>query len=615
MFNEDELAAELQRLNDLYRAGTPEVSDETYDAMVEDLRRANPAHPFLQRPEPEPSTGRRKVRHPFPMLSTDKAYTHDEVLSWAGTVTATAREIGVTPGTISCRITPKLDGLSARLDDGVLVKRGDGEQGEDVSHLLKAGLPVIGDDGLGELVVSLDYFNTHLSETYTHPRSFMAGLVDADAVNDEGLAAFEAGAAAFVNYTSLDCWKGSLTNLLEQYQAAMESLAMGCRYPIDGWVIEVRNQRLQEALGATGHHYRWQLAFKVKGETKETVIEDIVWQVGRTGQVTPVLLVKPTQVSGAVISRVTAHHAGMVRQHGLAPAAKIEIIRSGEVIPKFERVVEPSYLTSDPTPEHCPSCNAKLDWKGDFLVCPNTSGCPAQVETALLHFFHTMGNVDLFGPATIATLVQGGFSSLEAIYKMTPQDFYGLGYSITMTNNLLRELKRSRTEPVPDWRFLAALGIPTLGKGDSRKLLAEMDLSNLLFAYESQIAEIDGFGPVKAAAIVKGMKGPAGGTLRALLDDIGFNLQYTPVAVTAKPGGRLAGKSLVFTGKMQGSREQMEEEARGHGAKVQSGVSKATDILVAGESAGSKLAKARKLGVTVWTEQQYRNYLDGVEEA
>lgn len=606
------LAAELTELNARYRAGTPLVSDEWYDSMVEDLRRLAPDHPFLQRPEPEPFTGRAKVRHPFPMLSTEKAYSHEDVLRWAGTVKATAAEIGMDPGSVSCRITPKLDGMAARYDGTEMSKRGDGEQGEVVTHLLAAGLPVLGGSGLGELAVSLDYFNTYLSDKYAHPRNFVTGTVDADEVSQEGHEAIRVGALAFVNYNSLSCWKGTLPNLLEQYNAVMEELAMSCPWPIDGWVIEVRNQALQEALGATSHHYRWQLAFKVKGESKETTITNVLWQVGRTGQVTPVLEVQPTQVSGAVISRITAHHAGMVRDKGLVKGTKISIIRSGEVIPKFEGVVDNvgdvTEQVKHTLPTHCPSCSAELSWSNDFLMCTNTGMCPAQTETALLHFFNTMGNVDLFGPATISTLVKGGFANLPSIYAMQPQDFWSLGYSDVMTNNLLRELKRSRTEPVNDWRFLAAIGIPTLGKGDSRRLLAEMDLNELFTVTEGRLAEIEGFGRVKSAAVYNAINGHYGELLRAMLN-IGFTLTYTPSAVTAMPTNLpvspFSGKAIVFTGKMSSPREQMEERARQLGARVQSGVSKATDILVVGENAGSKLAKAKKLGVQVMTEQKW----------
>ena len=151
-------------------------------------------------------------------------------------------------------------------------------------------------------------------------------------------------------------------------------------------------------MGATTHHYRWQIAVKRKGETAVTQVENIQWQVGRTGNVTPVLEVTPVALSGATIRRVTAHHAGMLTKLGIGPGARIEIIRSGEVIPKLERVLETAEQIV--LPETCPACGLELSWKGDFLRCTHVN-CPAQTEQRISHWFRTLGNADWFGIKTI----------------------------------------------------------------------------------------------------------------------------------------------------------------------------------------------------------------------
>jgi DNA ligase (NAD+) len=380
-------------------------------------------------------------------------------------------------------------------------------------------------------------------------------------------------------------------------------------YPIDGMVAEVTDEDLRAHMGATAHHYRWQIAIKTRGETAVTTVEDIHWQVGRTGNLTPVLQVAPVSLSGATIRRVTAHHAGMVKAIRPGRGARIEIIRSGEVIPKIERVIEPS---DDFTiPEECPSCAGPLTWQNDFLKCRNPA-CRAQAGQRIRYWFQTLGTADWFGIKTVQKLVAAGYDTLEKIYDLRREDFEKLGFGPVQSRNLAEALELSRTKPVEDWRFLAAFGIADLGKGESRRLLTFFPLKMLPQVKAGDIEKIHGFGKKTSESITGGLAA-IGETFRHMLA-LGFNLQETPLA--GKESGAespVAGKGIVFTGRMQGgSREEMQARARRLGARVQSAVSGKTDYLVCGQKVGrTKLDKARRLGVTILGEDEYRKMIAG----
>ena len=250
-------------------------------------------------------------------------------------------------------------------------------------------------------------------------------------------------------------WEGNGDALVRHMAEISADLAAQMDYPLDGMVAEAVDEDVQRTMGATNHHYRWQIAVKRKGDTARTTVEDIVWQVGRTGKVTPVLQVTAVSLSGATIRRVTAHNAGFLEKNGLGAGAEIEIIRSGEVIPKVEDVV---FAVAPDLPTHCPSCAAELVREGDFLLCTNIH-CPAQAVQALEHWFKTLGTADWFGRKTIERIVAAGYDELEQIYELGEEDFRRMEFGPVQSSNLAEAVYLSRTKPVEDWRFLAALGI------------------------------------------------------------------------------------------------------------------------------------------------------------
>ncbi|MBN2705272.1 MAG: DNA ligase [Deltaproteobacteria bacterium] len=600
----EKLAEKLRHYNHAYRQGNPLISDQEYDELVEKLRRLNPDHPFLHQVEPEQFSGRREIHHPQPMLSTEKAYTKEALARFIERAEKLAADNDLpTPDFL---LTPKLDGLAARDDGQVFTTRGNGEIGYEISSaLLKGVIPLGGrGQGLGEIVISNSYFSEFLAAHFEHPRNLVVGIINSDNLNTYAEKALSAGAVHFVPYRQLPSWRGSGKNLLAEIETLKSDLEDQTDYPMDGLVAEVVDPALKTILGFTDHHYRWQIAIKSKGELARTRVLNITWQVGRTGTVTPVLEVEPTNISGATIKRVTAHNAGLVKEKRLGPGAGIEIIRSGEVIPKLERVIEGSREVS--LPEKCPRCGASLYWQNDFLKCPNPS-CPAQIEQRLLHWFKTLGTADWFGIKTVHRLVAGNFDSLARIYAMQPDDFSSLGFGPQQTANLLAALSTSREKTVADWRFLAACGIPSLGRGDSRRLLRHIPLQELLTEIDpARIAAIPGFADLTAQAIAAGLR-QRRAEIRQLLN-LGFNLSFSSQSREgASQRTEISGKHIVFTGKMQkGSREEMESEAQKMGALVQKNVNRKTDYLICGEKVGAaKITTAQNLGVMIMSETEY----------
>ncbi len=602
-YDPKELVETLHRYNEAYRNGAPLVSDDVYDSLVEKLKSLDPDNPYLQTVEPESFTGKTEVRHPSPMLSTEKAYGKADVERYVQRVMKAAEEIGETH--VMFRVTAKLDGLAGRDDGTVFATRGNGTVGYEITSAFKKGVvPVDGrGNGLGEIVMSLSYFEENLSGVFEHPRNMVVGIVSSDVLNEYAEKALADQAVRFVPYSTMPAWTGSGSELLKNLDTIQSDLLTGIDYPVDGLVCEVLGDELRQHMGATAHHYRWQIAIKTRGETAMTTVEGVVWQVGRTGNVTPVMEVSPVKLSGATIRRVTAHNAGLVKKSRIGKGADIEIIRSGEVIPKLVDVIKPSDGVE--LPEVCPACATALSWQNDFLKCTNPL-CPAQMEQRLVHWFKSLGNADWFGIKTVKKMVDKGYDSLEKVYAMTEQNFVDLGFGPVQSKNLFDALGISRSKSVEDWRFLSAFGIPNLGKGDSRKLLAHVPMETLAHMTEDEVKAIHGFGDVTSSAIVTHLA-QIGTTLSHMLD-LGFNLERTPLlSEMSNVESPISGKGIVFTGKMQrGSREDMQALARSLGANVQTSVTGKTHILVCGENVGAvKIEKAKKTGTQVISEQEF----------
>lgn len=603
MSNSKTIITLLEKYNKAYRAGSPLVSDREYDNLVEELRLLDPDALYLHTVEPEQIDTAKEYRHKTPMLSVEKAYSIDDLTKFITRVTKEAEQINVFD--LKWRVTAKLDGLAGKFDGSILSTRGNGWKGQNITNAFDKGVFIEGTEkiGLGEIVIVKSYFDSTLSAHFEHPRNMVVGIINSDNVRKMGKKALQDKMVRFVLYSSLPNWTGNTKDLLKEIDHIVTDLTEKTDYYLDGMIIEVTNKKVREYMGATSHHYRWNIALKSKGETAVSKVKEVLWQVGKTGKITPVLLINPVHLSGATLSRVSAHHAGMIRDNSIGKGSKIEIIRSGEVIPKIEKVLSSS--DNIEIPDICPECGSPVEWEKDFLICKNIL-CKGRIEQSIEHWFKTIGNTEWFGIKTIQKIVKAGFDSIEKIYSMTKEDFLSIGFKDVQSKNLVEAVITSRTKEVEDWRFLAAFGIPDLGSGDSRKLLTHYKLSEITNLTADDIIKIHGFGPITSNSIANGI---------TLLKDkiifmlaLKFNLEETQLKEEAESiKSSISGKSIVFTGKMVvGTRDEMKKEAVKLGAKVQTSVSGKTDFLVCGENVGAKkMEKAEKMGVTIISETDY----------
>jgi DNA ligase (NAD+) len=608
--SDDQLVEFLKIANAAYRAGNRIIPDDEYDfTYLAELRNRNPHHPYLSTVEPESSFEGKTVELPVQMLSTRKTYSIEEVKKWLLEIHKEAAEAGLEIDQVRLRVTPKLDGYAAYDDGEHLYTRGDGRRGTDITRVFERGLCIGGNgrrgQGAGEIVVSESYFAEHLAEKFENTRNFQASIIrekDLDPLAEQAI--FDK-AAVFFPFAALPSWEGSIDELHTKFNEVAHEVRNSVGYDVDGIIIEVVNEDIRRNMGAARHHHRWQLAYKENLERAKVKVLNIRPQTSRSGRVNPVAELEPTRLSGASIRNATAHHYKMVMEKGIGPGAVIELVRSGLVIPKIENVL----IKATPViPERCPSCETRLIWEKDFLVCPNTSDCPAQIENTLEHFFNTIKNIDGFGSQTIKKFYANGIRTVHDVYLLDKDALVRMGFSEKKAaQNLLDQLQRSRTESLEDWRFLAAFGIYHMGLGMCERVLQHFHLENVFEVTMDELSSVEGFANIAAKSVLEGL-----GRIKNrfwTLYRLGFNLQRTPLITEGleSKNSPISSKLIVFTGAMQsGSREELKSQAKALGARVASSVTGKTDLLVIGENVGTvKMTDAREKGVKVITEDDY----------
>ena len=374
-----ELLNLLEIANAVYRAGYPLIDDSEYDGTYfAELKRREPEHPYLQTVEAESVVDAKTVQLPQKMLSTDKAYSFNEIEKWIKRLLKAAEEINFDADRIEIRVTPKLDGYAAFDDGEKLYTRGDGVRGQDITRAFKRGLQVAGNSerglGPGEIVIKKSYFDNQLSEHFENSRNIQAAIIAEKKVDIHVQQAIDDGACVFFPFSQIENWQGSRHSLVNDFESICESIWNAVDYDVDGIIIETTAEELKQYMGSTRHHHRWQIAFKVNEDSAEVEVLRVIPQTSRTGRVSPVAELQPTKLSGATISRATVHHYNMVKTNGVGAGAIVQLVRSGLVIPKIEKVIK---SVEPDLPNECPSCSTHLIWESDHLICPNKSECPA----------------------------------------------------------------------------------------------------------------------------------------------------------------------------------------------------------------------------------------------
>jgi DNA ligase (NAD+) len=646
-----------------YVLDDPEIGDDEYDALLDELRTIEREHPELlsadsptQRVGGEPVSRLQKVEHLEPMLSLGNVRSEDELRAWVERMRNHLAREGISEPSFQYVVEPKIDGLAISLvyRDGELQRgatRGNGEIGEDVTHNLRtiAAIPLKLEDApslvevRGEVYMSLADF-TALNErraeagesTFMNPRNSAAGTIrqldPADAAKRPlSIWCYQVGVTeglSFQRHSQALDWlrehgfrvSPDIKLLASEDEVVAQCLRWQQRrgeldFEIDGVVVKVDDLELQRRLGAVGRDPRWAVAWKFPPTTAVTRLEKVMWNVGKFGDMRPYAVLEPVVVGGVRIGMATLHNEEDLARKDIRAGEDVIVLRAGDVIPQVvspaPHVVEQKRRPRRPRPPaRCPFCATPTIKPEDavFTKCPNPL-CPGRAWQLLKHFV-SRGAMDIegLGEKQVAMLQEHGLVSTAGdFYRLREEQLLELdGFGELSARNLLASLEASKQRPFA--RVLFALGIEEVGEVTGRNIAQRFrDIDALLGASEQEIEQTPGIGQKMAASIRAQLDDERMRELIADLREIGLSFAEEGPAPSEGP---LNGKTLVLTGSLPDwSREQATERIMAAGGRVTSSVSKKTDYVVAGESPGSKLAKAERLGVALLDEHALRELL------
>jgi len=649
-----------------HQKDAPELSDEAYDALFAELQTLEAEHPELtatdsptQRVGAPPSEGFAPVEHEVPMLSLANARTPEELLAWEKRVRGRLEKADVDPGQITWVTEPKIDGLAISLtyENGRFVRgatRGDGRVGEDVTRNIETieALPkqIEGAPPLievrGEVYLPISAF-VELNqrrveqglEAFANPRNSAAGSIrqiDPAAAAERPLAIWAYGIGVtdgfqFETHSEEVAWlaeHGFATNPDTDTHDSIEAVLERCQwwldrrekldFEIDGVVIKVDRLALWKELGTAGREPRWSIAWKFPPTTATTRLKEVVWNVGRTGHLVPFAMLEPVRVGGVTVSTATLHNEEDLARKDVRPGDEVVVLRAGDVIPQVVSALpqkRPEGALAPKVPEHCPACGTATVKPEDsvFSICPNRTGCPGQIFQHVKHFV-SRGAMDIEGLGEKQAqrfLELGLISDVADIYSLRQEQLEELDrMGATSSANLIVEIDRSRTVPFP--RVLFALGLPGVGSVTAEALAMEFgDIDALHRADPEQIERTEGVGPIMARQINESLAEDRTWEIIERLREAGLRFELDETE--RRPAdGPLSGRTVVLTGTLEGlTRDEAGDLVKRAGGKVTGAVSKKTDFVVAGGSAGSKLEKAEKLGVTVLDRDGFDRLLAG----
>ena len=664
----DSIVQQIQKLRDeirnhdyaYYVEAKPVISDRQYDELLAKLREFELASPGLitadsptQRVGGEPIEGFVHVTHSVPMLSVDNTYSEGELREFDGRV---AKGLGGE----SCRylIDPKIDGVAVSLlyEHGLFVRaatRGDGTTGDDVTHNVRTirsvPLRLFGDDIPDVLEVrgevlwpTADFhaFNRKREQdglqTFANPRNATAGTLkqlDARNVTGRGLQFVAHGfgrvhplvektqSSLFARFVQ---WGipvspyaevvGSIDEIIERL-AEWDARRRKLPYETDGLVIKVDSFEQRDVLGSTSRYPRWCIAYKFAAEQAESVLLSVDYQVGKLGTITPRAVMEPVKLSGTIVRHASLHNFDQVDRLGLRIGDTVLVEKAGEIIPQVVSVVlekRPPGATEIERPKRCPVCDGEAvrDEGGVYIRCINPT-CPAQLKERLVHFAgRNQMDIDGAGEVLIKLLVDEGFlHDFADLYHLDKsaqklENLSGMGEKSVVS--LLAGIEKSKQQPLV--RLLAALNIRHVG-GSTAELLADSfgSMAELMDKSEEELAEVDGVGPEMARSIRSFFTGEQGKRVVKRLEDAGVNMKQPRKSAGPQP---LAGKTVVVTGTFESmGRKEVEDLIRRKGGKATGSVSKKTDLVVFGKSPGSKVEKAKDLGVETADEAAFLNMI------
>ncbi len=643
----DELVEQLNYHSRLYYVeNRNEISDYDYDMLQNELKELEKNYPQFLRPDsPTQRVGGEavsqfeKVEHIVQMGSIQDVFSFEEVRRFVDTV----RETIPAPAFV---VEPKIDGLSVSLEyhDGEFVigsTRGDGFVGENVTQNLKTvrSIPLSLPEDLpllevrGEVYMPRGVFEDLVKkqeendeQPFKNPRNAAAGSLrqkDPKIAASRKLDIFVfnvqriEGRELTAHKQSLDYLKSLGFKTIPDYKRVSTTDEIIARieeigevrytlpFDIDGVVIKVDDFAQRETLGYTAKTPKWSVAYKFPPEEKNTKLLDIELNVGRTGAVTPVAVFEPIMLAGTEVARATLHNRDFIAEKNVNIGDLITVRKAGDIIPEVLCVAEKRSEGCFEFPDTCPVCGAPLVKSEDeAAVRCSDIDCPAQIFRRIVHFASKGAmDIDGLGPAIVRALLDNGLiTSVADLYTIKKADLLELdNFKEKSADNLINAIEKSRSQPLD--RLVFALGIPNIGQA-SAKLLCDKfgDLDNICSASEEEIADIEGFGDIMASAVTKELAEPHMRELIAKLAECGVNTKYQKVQVDS----RFEGKTFVLTGTLPTlKRAEAKALIEKYGGKASGSVSKKTAYVLAGEEAGSKLDKARSLGIEIITEEQF----------
>jgi DNA ligase (NAD+) len=635
-----------------YRLNDPKISDSAYDELFQELQRLEREHPQLVTPDSptqqvgaEPLEAFRPVTHHRPMLSLESSDENRIIEDFHRRVLEAAAGT-----TLDYLIQPKVDGVSVELvyEDRRLSRaatRGDGFTGEDITLNIRAistvprtlspsapAMVVV----RGEIFMPVEGFRklneeliTGNNKPFANPRNAASGsLRQLDpaitASRPLQLFPFELTNADDLGYTAeSDCLKdlkhwglpvpseatekgaspSDIVAIHHRYHSSRDQLD----YEVDGVVVKVDSLPLRLTMGSRTRTPRWAVAYKFKPRQEVTRVEKIIAQVGRTGKLTPVALLLPVDVGGVTVSRASLHNFGEVKRLDLRSGDIVRIQRAGDVIPQVMKVIKPGEPRSEPVlpPESCPVCESKVVAEGAYHKCPNRFGCSAQIHGSISHYSSRLAlDIEGLGEKTITTFLQKGLiTDLASIYKLSQDKISPLdGFGDLSAQNLIEAIDKSRKPELN--RFLYGLGIPNVGEKTAADICRHFGtFAAIRRATGEQLLEVEGVGPIVAQSIVDFFASPPiSAELNCLLKEV----SPQPMEMQRPSRFELSGKTFVFTGTLERfSRSEAQRLVETLGGKASSSISAKTDFVVHGPGAGSKLDKAKQLGIRLLDEEEF----------
>jgi len=651
-----ELRKLLEQANYAYYVDAqPTIADSEYDSLLSELASLEESHPDqadssspTQRVGGQPIEGFKTVQHSVPMQSIDNTYTGSDLQSW---LTRVAGSLGETP---RCTCDPKIDGVavSLRYERGNLVSavtRGNGERGDEVIAQAKTirsiPLRLRGNapevlEVRGEIfmpITSFDAINSQREEDgdplFANARNATAGTLkslDPSIVASRKLAFLAHGRGEVVWDDAPTTWSQFADALrvfgipvsdqlqcctgideIEKVVAVFATKRLSLNYGVDGMVIRIDSFSQQDELGSTSKSPRWCIAFKYPAERGETILTQVDWQVGKNGTLTPRATMEPIVLAGTTVSHATLHNIEEIHRKDIRVGDKVVVEKAGEIIPQVVDVVasyrDGTQLPIEP-PSECPRCGGGVEQEGPKLFCVNPE-CSAQFREKVKWFAgRDQMDIDGLGDKVVDQLVDADLVRHFAdLYKLTADDLLPLeGFAEKSAEALVAAIYESKSRGLT--RVLSSVGIRLVGRATAKTIVAAFpNMRELQGASVDNFLELQDFGQITAEMLHNSLHSKTGRELFARLSEVGVQLESCD---SVTEDSIFAGKVIVLTGTLQGwERSQLQVALEQRGARVTGSVSSKTDIVVAGEKAGSKLGKAHDLGIEVWDEDRLNESL------